>query len=41
MLYSDLVSQIARCRERIDDNIMSQMFQFKLDDLLKEKKRRE
>ncbi|KAJ5462266.1 hypothetical protein N7530_010471 [Penicillium desertorum] len=37
----DLVSQIARCRERIDDNIMSQMFQFKLDDLLKEKKRRE
>jgi hypothetical protein len=41
MLYSDLVSQIARSRERIDDNIMSQMFQFKLDDLLKEKKRRE
>ncbi|OQE13280.1 hypothetical protein PENFLA_c051G03065 [Penicillium flavigenum] len=37
----DLVSQISRCRERIGDNIMSQMFQFKLDDLLKEKKRRE
>ncbi|KAJ5844598.1 uncharacterized protein N7525_002339 [Penicillium rubens] len=37
----DLVSQIARCRERISDNIMSPMFEFKLDDLLKEKKRRD
>ncbi|CAG8902680.1 unnamed protein product [Penicillium egyptiacum] len=37
----DLISQISRCRERIGDNIMSQMFQFKLDGLLKEKKRRD
>ncbi|CAG8198880.1 unnamed protein product [Penicillium nalgiovense] len=37
----DLISQISRCHERIGDNIMSQMFQFKLDDLLKEKKRRD
>ncbi|KGO42720.1 hypothetical protein PEX1_038590 [Penicillium expansum] len=37
----DLDAQIARCRERIDDNILTRVFEFKLQDLLKEKRRRD
>lgn len=40
-IYSDLNAQIARCRERISDNIITRTFHHRLRELLREQKRRE
>lgn len=41
MLYRDLNAQIARCRERIGDNIITREFDLRLRTLLLEQQSRE
>lgn len=40
MVYSDLESQITRCRERIKENIMPHVYEYKLEEFLFEQKER-
>jgi hypothetical protein len=40
-MYSDLLSQITRCRERIKENIMPHVYEHKLEELLVEQEERE
>lgn len=41
MVCSDLHAQIQRCRERIKENIMPHVYEYKLEGLLEDQKERE